>query len=174
LPASPPYSRGVRLVPESLLRGVHASTRLLVRELGAFGVVGAVCFVLQIACFQLLLTQAGMGAVQSNLIATIVSMTAAYFGHRYWSFSHRTRSSVRREYVLFAAINGVTLLLGIGVVALVRHPLGQDSVLVLQVANIVGIVLGTVIRYLGYRRWVFTAPEAAAPNAPGPDPVVLR
>ncbi|MFQ1001657.1 GtrA family protein [Modestobacter sp. SSW1-42] len=164
----------MRLVPESVLRGVHTSTRLLVKELGAFGVVGAVCFVLQIACFQLLYAHLGVGAVRSNLIATVVSMTVAYVGHRYWSFSHRTRSSVRREYVLFAAINGVTLLLGLGVVALVRYPLGQDSALVLQIANIGSIVLGTVIRYLGYRRWVFTAPDVAPPGAPGRDTAVTH
>ena len=146
----------MRLAPESVLRGVQSSTRLLIKELGAFGVVGAVCFVIQIACFQLLL--AHTGPVLANLIATVVSMTAAYVGHRYWSFSHRARSSVRREYLLFAAINGVTLLLGLGVVALVHYPLGQDSPLVLQIANIASIVLGTVIRYLGYRRWVFRAP----------------
>lgn len=156
---------------------LRSTSRLLLRELGAFGVVGAVCFVLQIGCFQLLYAHLGVGAVTSNLIATVVSMTVAYVGHRYWSFSHRTRSSVRREYVLFAAINGVTLLLGLGIVALVRYPLGQDSALVLQIANIGSIVLGTVIRYLGYRRWVFTAPDtpvapvAAPPVAPrSPDP----
>ena len=146
---------------------LRSTSRLLLKELGAFGVVGGVCFVLQIACFQLLYAHLGVGAVRSNLIATVVSMTAAYVGHRYWSFSHRTRSSVRREYVLFAAINGVTLLLGLAVVAFVRYPLGQDSPLVLQVANISSIVLGTVIRYLGYRRWVFTEPVApVAPAAP--------
>jgi len=156
-------------VVDALTNRLRNTSRLLLKELGAFGVVGAVCFVLQIACFQLLVAHLGVGPVRSNVIATVLSMTAAYFGHRYWSFSHRTRSSVRREYVLFAAINGITLLLGIGIVALVRYPLGQDSTLVLQIANITGIVLGTVIRYLGYRRWVFTAPEVdgAAPLTGG-------
>jgi putative flippase GtrA len=154
-------------VADALTNRLRSTSRLLLKELGAFGVVGAVCFVLQIGCFQLLYAHLGVGAVQSNVIATVLSMTAAYFGHRYWSFSHRTRSSVRREYVLFAAINGVTLLLGIGIVALVRYPLGQDSTLVLQVANISSIVLGTVIRYLGYRRWVFTAPQVDGAARPG-------
>ena len=46
-------------------------------------------------------------------------------------------------------------------VALVRYPLGQDGALVLQIANIGSIALGTVIRYLCYRRWVFPAAEPA-------------
>jgi putative flippase GtrA len=84
-------------------------------------------------------------------------MTLAYLGHRYWSFSHRARTGVKREYLLFAVINGATLLLGLGIVAFVRYPLGQESALVLQIANVFSTILGTVIRYLSYRRWVFPA-----------------
>ena len=36
-------------------------------------------------------------------------------------------------------------------------PLGQDSALVLQLTNIGVIALGTAIRYLSYRTWVFPA-----------------
>jgi putative flippase GtrA len=134
--------------------------RLLLKELSAFGVVGAVCFGIDIALFQLFYAHAGIGAVTSKFLATVVSMTVAYFAHRYWSFSHRARTGVRREYLLFAVVNGATLLLNLGAVAVVRYPLGQESAYVLQVANIAGIAAGTVIRYLSYRRWVFPAPES--------------
>ena len=63
----------------------------------------------------------------AKLLSTLISMTLAYFAHRYWSFSHRARTGVRREYVLFTLINGGALLLGMAVVAVVRYPLGQDS-----------------------------------------------
>lgn len=130
---------------------------MLAKELGAFGVVGAVCFALDIVLFQVLYTYAGADAVLSKLLATLVSMTVAYVGHRYWSFSHRARTGVRREYLLFVVINGATLLLGLLIIFVVRHPLQQESALVLQVANIASIGVGTVIRYLSYRRWVFPA-----------------
>jgi hypothetical protein len=45
-------------------------------------------------------------------------------------------------------------------VAFVRYPLGQESALVLQAANIASIGLGTVIRYLCYRQWVFPAHDS--------------
>jgi putative flippase GtrA len=64
---------------------------------------------------------------------------------------------LRREYLLFAAVNGATLVMGLAIVAVVRYPLGQESALVLQAANIASICLGTVIRYLSYRTWVFPA-----------------
>jgi len=139
--------------------------KLLLKELSAFGIVGAACFAIDIVLFQFLYAHAGMGAVTAKTVATLVSMTVAYFAHRFWSFSHRARTGLRREYLLFAVVNGMTLLLNVGLVALVRYPLGQESALVLQVANLVGIALGTVIRYLSYRRWVFPSHESAAAKA---------
>ena len=131
--------------------------RLLLKEVGAFGVVGISAFAIDVVLFQLLYAHAGLGAVTAKFLATVVSMTVAYFAHRYWSFSHRARTGLRREYLLFAAVNGVTLCLGLAIVALVRYPLGQESALVLQAANIASICLGTVVRYLSYRTWVFPA-----------------
>src|SRR4051812_8675319 len=145
--------------------------RLLLKELSAFGVVGAVAFVIDIGMFQLLYVHAGVGAVTAKLLATLLSVTVAYLGHRYWSFSHRARTGLRREYLLFVVVNGGTLLLNVGLVALVRYPLGQESALVLQAANLVGIAVGTVIRYLCYRQWVFPAHDSdAALAALSPDP----
>ncbi len=141
-----------------------APWRLLGKELGAFGVVGAACFLLDIALFQVLYAVLGLGAVLAKLLATLVSMTVAYAGHRYWSFSHRARTGLRREYVLFAMVNGLTLALGLAIVAFVRYPLGQESALVLQAANIASICAGTVIRYLCYRTWVFPARTDDAPE----------
>ena len=140
--------------------------RLLVKEISAFGVVGAVCFVLDVGLFQVLYVHAGVDAVLAKLISTLVSTTAAYFGHRHWSFSHRARTGLRREYTLFVVINGITLLLGLFIVWLVRYPLGQDGALVLQAANVGSIALGTVLRFLAYRRWVFLDPShpAVAPE----------
>jgi len=149
---------------ESIRIRLDTTWRLLLKELSAFGVVGGVCFVIDVVLFQLLYAHVELGAVTAKFLATVVSMTVAYFAHRYWSFSHRARTGLRREYLLFAAVNGATLALNLGIVALVRYPLAQESALVLQVANIAGIAAGTVIRYLSYRRWVFPA-VAPAPVA---------
>ena len=160
---------------ETIRERMGTTWRLLLKELSGFGVVGAACFVIDVLLFQLLYAQVGLGAVTAKLGATLVSMTVAYFGHRHWSFSHRARTGLRREYLIFAVVNGTTLLLSLGIVALVRYPLGQESALVLQAANIAGIAMGTVIRYLSYRRWVFPAVGDTA--NPGPavvdDPAAL-
>jgi putative flippase GtrA len=147
---------------DSVRRRADITWRLLLKEVSAFGVVGAACFVLDVGLFQLLYAHLGVGAVAAKLVSTLVSMTAAYFGHRHWSFSHRARTGLRREYLLFVVINGLTLLQGLAIVAFVRYVLDQESALVLQIANISSIALGTVVRYLSYRRWVFPSVTASA------------
>ena len=171
MPTSPALSRLRNL-------GVHRR----VRELAAFGVVGAVCFVIDVAVFQLFYAHVGVDAVSTKFLATMVSMTAAFVGHRFWSFAHRDRTGLRREYLRFAAVNGVTLLLGLAIVWFVRYPLGQESVLVLQGANVLAIFVGTVVRFLVDSRWVFPAVAlGGGPNplyqpdvAPDPRPVISR
>ncbi len=141
---------------------LRRSWRIVLKELGSFGVVGAVCFAIDLGLFQLLYASLGVGAVASKLVSTLVSMTAAYFAHRHWSFAHRARTGLRREYSLFFAVNGMTLVLGLALVWLVHNPLGQDGALVLQAANIVSTVVGTLVRFVCYRTWVFVAEDAPA------------
>ena len=145
----------------ALRRRASSTWRVLIREVSGFGVVGAVCFCIDLGLFQVLYEHTGTGAVLAKLISTLVATTVAYVGNRYWSFAHRARTGLRREYLLFLVINGATLLLGLAVVAFVRHGLGQTSALVLQIANVASIALGTVVRYIGYRQWVFPAPSRA-------------
>jgi putative flippase GtrA len=147
------------------------SWRLLIKELSAFGVVGAVCFVIDVALFQLFYAHYELGAVTAKLLATLASMSVAFVGHRYWSFAHRARTGLQREYVRFAVINGAALLLGLVVVWLVRYPLQQDSALILQLANVGSIVLGTALRYVGYRVWVFPARAVSLPCRKATEPV---
>jgi putative flippase GtrA len=142
---------------------LRTTWRRLARELSAFGVVGAVSFLVDVGLFQYLYASVGTDALTAKFMATLVSMTVAYAGHRYWSFSARARTGLRREYVRFALINALTLLLGLAIVGFVRHPLQQESALVLQAANVASIVIGTVVRYLSYRRWVFPAHAVPVP-----------
>jgi putative flippase GtrA len=141
---------------------LRQSWRIVLRELSAFGAVGAACFVIDLGLFQALYAHVGLGAVTSKLVSTVVSMTVAYFGHRYWSFAHRARTGLKREYTLFFVVNGLTLLLGLVLVAVVRYPLGQDSALALQIANVVSTAIGTLIRFAAYRTWVFVSAQAPA------------
>lgn len=157
---------------QGVRRRLQATWRLLVKELAAFGVVGVVATVIDLGLFQVLYAGLDVSAVAARLVSTVVAMTVAFVGHRYWSFAHRARTGVRREYVLFAAVNALTLLIGLSIVWLVSGPLGQTSALVLQAANVGSIAVGTTIRFLSYRRWVFPAVDPAVDRPIGRAPAV--
>jgi len=129
--------------------------RVLLKELSAFGVVGAINFALDVALFQFMYVVIGADALVAKIVSTSITTTTAYFMHRHWSFAHRERTGIRREYPIFFLVNALTLALSLVMIGVVRYPLGQTSVLVLQLTNIASIAIGTVIRFLTYKRWVF-------------------
>jgi putative flippase GtrA len=151
--------------------------RKLFRDVSAYSIVGAACFVLDLAVFQVLYGHLDLGAVTAKTLSGVVGMGAAFLGHRSWSFADRARTDLRRESLLFVLVNGAALALTAAVVAIVRYPLGQDSVLVLQVTNVVTLVLNTALRFLAYRAWVFPAQRSGSGtrrHAGGLPPVAAR
>lgn len=139
--------------------------RRRLRELGAFGVVGAFAFVIDVGLFHVLYGYAGVGAVTAKVLATSVSTVVAFLGHRNWAFAHRDKTTVRRSFTLFVLTNVFTLVLGAAIIWFVRYPLDQERLLVIQLANIGSIGLNSVLRYVVYRRWVFPALTPSATPA---------
>ncbi len=134
---------------------VRATWRVLLKELSAFGVVGAINFVLDVTIFQLMYAVVGADALVSKIVSTSITTTTAYFMHRHWSFSHRARTGVRREYPIFFAVNAFTLVVSLAILWIVQYRLGQTDTLILQLTNVTTIAVGTAIRFTAYKRWVF-------------------
>src|SRR5579875_3820249 len=136
---------------------LRGSWRILFKELTAFGVIGALAFVIDIGIFTWL---APGGALKAKAISTLVSTVFAYFGNRHLSFSHRARTGIGRETGFFFAINFVTLIVSELILALFVYPLhfphGSRTVFVV---NLVTIALGTVFRFWAYKRFVFLHPD---------------
>ncbi len=133
--------------------------RILLKELSAFGVVGGINFALDVAIFQMMYDVIGADALVSKIVSTSITTTTAYFMHRHWSFAHRARTGLRREYPIFFLVNGVTLGLSLLMIGFVRYGLELTDTLVLQMTNITSIAIGTVIRFTAYKRWVFPVRE---------------
>lgn len=136
------------------------SWRVLLKEVAAFGMVGAAAFVIDLGLFTWLTHAEHLGALKSKFVSTVVSTTFAYFGNRNLSFSHRARTSVARETAFFFGINGITLVVSELMIALFVYPLhfAHDSATVF-VVNLVSIALGTVFRFWSYKRFVFLHPD---------------
>jgi putative flippase GtrA len=139
----------------SLLDRIGTPWLVVVKELSAFGVVGVFNLFVDIGLFNALHFGAGIGPLTAKVISTGIATTSAYFMNRHWSFSHRARTGLAREYTLFFVLNGVALVMGLAVIAATRYGLGFTDKVSLNVANLVGIGFGTVFRFWSYKRWVF-------------------
>lgn len=158
---------------------VAAFARRHAGELGRFGTVGALAYVVDVGLFNLL--RFGPGEVlghkplTAKVVAVAVATLLSWLGNRYWTFAGRRTGTPVRELVTFLGVNGVGMLAAVGCLAFSHYVLGLRSPLADNVsANVVGLAIGTALRYLLYRTVVFTgtrldpAPEAGG----GPDDVV--
>lgn len=139
----------------------------LVREGLKFVAVGGIGFVFDLIIFNFLLFSGGEGPLHdqpllAKTIAVVVATGVTYTGNRLWTFRHRARTGVAREYALFFLLNGVGLGIALACLAFSRYVLHLSGPLADNVAaNVVGLVLGTLFRFWSYRTWVFPAPRPA-------------
>ena len=144
--------------PRVTLRSrLQGTTRVLVKELSAFGLIGAIAFAMDLAIFVWL---APHGALKAKAVSTLCSTTFAYFGNRYLSFSHRARTSVGRETSFFFGINIVTLIFSEAALALFHYGFGYGHASGgLLIVNLGTVAIGTVFRFWAYKRFVFLHPD---------------
>lgn len=142
----------LRLVPRSFTD----NWRKLLQEASKFGVIGAVNTVVNFAVFNLLIwTVFAHGQLKANVVATIVATTSSYFMNRHWTYRDRPKSTLRREYTLFFLFNLAGMLIELSVLGLAKYGLGTDSVLALNAAKALALVLGMIFRFWAYRTVVF-------------------
>lgn len=146
----------------SLVVNLYRRFAHIVHELAKFGSVGAAAFVITVAVGNALHSGLGMGPLSSNGIATVVATTFAYLANRYWTFRHRDRTGMGREYVLFFALNGVGLVITQLVIGFTYYVLGLNGALAYNASLIIGTGVATLFRFWSYKKWVFlpvTAPQ---------------
>ena len=150
-------------VTRSLIDRLRDSLSMLGREIAKFGAVGLSAFVIDVGLFNILMYAGGDGPLNdrpltAKALSVITATTFAYFGNRFWTFRHRGRTHMGREYALFFALNGIGMLIALTCLWFSHYALGLDSPLADNVsANVIGLGLGTLFRFWSYRKWVFPA-----------------
>ena len=140
------------------------------RELGTFGVVGLVGYVVDVGMFNVLRYAGDPGVLAdkpltAKVLSVVVATIVTYLGNRYWTWRGRPRGRVRREAALFVVVNVIGLAISLVCLAVSHYLLDFTSGLADNIsANGVGLVLGTSFRFWGYRTHVF--PEAPASSRP--------
>jgi putative flippase GtrA len=131
------------------------------KELGKFGVIGLVAYIIDLTIFNVLRFAGGEGPLYdkpltAKVISVLAATTFAYFGNRHWTFKDRSRSSFRRQYTLYFVFNAVGMIISLSCLWVSHYLLGFESALADNIsANVIGLVLGTIFRFWGYHNWVF-------------------
>jgi putative flippase GtrA len=144
----------------NLLRTAYLRWQVLVHEVAKFGIVGAICYFIDVGLYNVFHAAFGWGPLTSKALSTIIAATCAYLGNRHWSFYHRARTGVRREYTLFIVLNAIGLLIALACLGFAYYVLGLTSLFAQNIAgNVIGTGLGTMFRFWAYKRYVFLHPD---------------
>lgn len=130
----------------------------VLQQLARFALVGGVGFVVDTACFDLLLLTPAFAhhPVTSGVISTVLAIAANWIGNRYWTFGPHRSTRNLLEAVEFGAVSVLGMLVALGCLAVSHYVLELRSVLADTIAkNVVGLVLGSALRFLLYRHWVY-------------------
>jgi putative flippase GtrA len=160
------------------LTRIYERFRDLIHEVGKFGIVGGVAYVVDTALFVMLVLV--MESLTAKTLATAVAATIAFVGNRFWTWRHRARSGLAREYALYFTFNGIGLAIALAFLGVSHYGLGeiwpafQTPLADVISANVIGLAAGTSFRFWSYRRFVFKLPEPydaslapATPTRPG-------
>jgi putative flippase GtrA len=128
----------------------------------SFCLVGGVGLVVDVSIFNLLrLTLFTPGAVHggpvlAKVVSTSLAIAVNWVGNRFWTFRERRREDVVREGVEFVLASLAGLVVSVACLWISHYLLGFRTVLDDNLSgNLVGLGLGTVVRFVLYRWWVY-------------------
>ncbi len=104
------------------------------------------------------------------IVANTVGMVVSYRGSRSWAFQGRQAVGVAGGRLSFVVVNLLSMAVPLGCLAFARYVLHRSDPIADNIAaNVVGLGLGTVVRFWAIRRFIFVRPAVtAAPAATGP------
>ena len=156
------------------IREMYENYAIRIHEIAKFGVVGGIGFMVQLGVTDAVHLGLGVGALTAVIVGYVVATVVTFLGNRHWAFKHRQGKGLSHETLLFILLNVVGLGIQEAVVATVHYGLHMTDPLSYNVANIIGIALGTMFRLWSYRKWVFLeVNEEPAEVAPTVLPVDL-
>jgi putative flippase GtrA len=88
-------------------------------------------------------------------------------GNRYWTFGDQRTTRRGREALEFLAVSLLGMVIGLGCLYVSHYVLGLTTPLADNIsANVIGLGLGSAVRFVLYRQWVYSPDRRhAAPTA---------
>jgi putative flippase GtrA len=150
-----------------------ARLRRITGEAAKFSAVNVVATIVAIVLFNLLAHGiAGVGRpgplngwpVTAWFLANCVGMAISFYGSSRYAFKNREASGPAGGALTFVAINLGSFVIPMGCLWITRNVVGWDSAIADNVsANVVGAVLGMLVRFWAFRRFVFKRQPAVLP-----------
>lgn len=140
----------------------------LTRQLVKFGLVGGLGVVIDLGLYNVLVLtvlgsdQVAGGPLIAKVISTLVAITTNWIGNRLWTFRQHRREDSAREGAEFFGVSLAGLVVGLLPLWISHFLLGFTSVFADNIANLIGIGLGSVFRFALYRFWVFAPSRRGA------------
>ncbi len=156
------------------IRDIYTRYTVRIHEIAKFGVVGGIGFIVQLGVTDGVHLGLGIGALTAVIVGYVIATVVTFLGNRHWAFKHRQGKGLSHETLMFILLNVVGLGIQEAVVATVHYGLHLTDPLSYNVANVIGIGMGTIFRLWSYRKWVFLeVNEEPAEVAPTVLPVDL-
>lgn len=134
----------------------------IAREIVSFCLVGGIGLVVDVSAFNVLrMTVLSPGTVHggpvlAKLLSTTFAIAVNWVGNRLWTFREKRRADLVREGVEFALASVAGMVVSVGCLWVSHYLLGFRTVLDDNVSgNLIGLALGTAVRFVLYRWWVY-------------------
>ncbi|KDA04996.1 membrane protein [Microbacterium sp. CH12i] len=142
-------------------------------DLARFAVVGGVGFIIDAGVFNLLrvtvLTDGRMvgAALVAKAISVSIAILANWAGNRWWTFRDRRHDRAFAEAVSFFGVSLAGSAIALVCLGISHYALGFTSPLADNIsANVIGLLLGSMFRFIASRSWVFRAAPIAVRERP--------
>lgn len=148
----------------SVVRVLQYIWERLARYAVKFGIVGGIGYVIDVSIFNALILYGTahnsdaffFTSLGAKTVSTTVAILFNWVGNRYWVFRSHRRRDIWREFFEFAVVSLGGMLISLALLWFTHHVLGLRSLLADNIsANVIGLGLGTIFRFVLYRYWVY-------------------